>query len=111
MPTSPGDPVRPVNLRKDGDDRLVIAWSDGRSTVHTWQQLRASCPCATCREERNVPPDPFRIINPAEVSGPLRPVAMTPVGHYAYKIAWSDGHDTGIYSFDLLRQLDESEKH
>jgi DUF971 family protein len=99
-----------VNLQRDGEAQLLIEWSDGRRTVHTWEHLRANCPCATCREERNVPPDPFRIINPAQMTGPLRPVAMTPVGRYAYKITWNDGHDTGIYSFDTLRQLDESEK-
>src|SRR6516165_4392243 len=110
MVTSMSEHVLAVNLQKEGDERLAIEWSDGRRTLHTWQHLRANCPCATCREERNVPPNPFRIINPAERSEPLRPIAMTPVGRYAYKITWNDGHDTGIYSFDVLRQLDESEK-
>ena len=36
---------------------------------------------------------------------PLAPVAMAPVGHYAYKIAWNDGHDTGIYTLENLRAL------
>jgi DUF971 family protein len=30
---------------------------------------------------------------------------MTPVGYYAYKITWNDGHDTGIYTLENLRQL------
>ncbi len=103
------DQLRPISLKKEGEERLVIDWSDGRRTTHTWQHLRLSCPCASCREERVKPPDPFRIISPSEVpAGPLRPVAMTPVGRYAYKITWSDGHDTGIYSFETLRELDES---
>ena len=36
---------------------------------------------------------------------PLAPVAMTPIGHYAYKITWSDGHDTGIFTLENLREL------
>ncbi len=109
MPTNSHEPPIPVSLKKDGDTGLVIDWSDGRRTVHSWEHLRLNCPCATCREDRLKPPDPFRILQPNEIpAGPLRPVAMTPVGRYAYKITWSDGHDTGIYAFENLRALDES---
>jgi DUF971 family protein len=104
MPGPHPEPPRPVALSKEGDDRLVIQWSDGHRSVHAWKHLRDHCPCATCREERNTPPDPFRILNPAELV-PLKPVSVTPVGHYAYKITWSDGHDTGIYTLEHLREL------
>jgi DUF971 family protein len=98
-----------VALATEGDDRLVIDWSDGRRSVYTWQHLRANCPCASCREERTRPPNPFRILSPAEVArGPLRPLSVTPVGRYAYTIAWNDGHNTGIYPFELLRALDQT---
>ena len=60
--------------------------------------------CAGCREEREKPPDPFRILKPEELV-PLAPVSMTPVGYYAYKITWSDGHDTGLYTLENLREL------
>jgi len=93
-----------VALRKEGDQRLVIDWSDGVTTAFTWVELRRQCPCATCREEREKPPDPFRILQPSELM-PLRPLAIEPVGRYAYKISWSDGHNTGIYSLDYLRSL------
>src|SRR5436305_13859281 len=98
---------RPVSLKKEGDDFLVIDWSDGQRTRVSWKRLRENCPCATCRGEHEKPPDPFRILKAAELA-PLKPVALTPVGHYAYKIAWSDGHDQGIYSLDVLRSLDEA---
>jgi DUF971 family protein len=98
----------PVALKKEGDDRLVIDWNDGVRTVHTWLDLRLNCPCATCREDREKPPDPFRILKASEIpTAPLKPVAMTPLGHYAYKITWNDGHDTGIYTFETLRTLGE----
>jgi DUF971 family protein len=106
MFTHAADNLRPIALRKEGEDKLVIDWSDGRRGVVTWEKLRQNCPCAGCREERSKPPDPFRILQPHEIPhGPLKPVAMNPVGYYAYRITWNDGHDTGIYTFDTLRAL------
>ena len=100
--------ARPVALRKEGDDRLLIDWSDGHGSVYLWKNLRAACPCAGCREEREKPPDPFRILKAAELQ-PLKPVGIAAVGHYAYKITWSDGHDTGLFTLEHLRQLCECE--
>jgi DUF971 family protein len=100
--------VVPRALRREGDS-LVIDWSDGKRSALTWRQLRDACPCASCREERDKPPDPFRILKPSELV-PLAPVAMERVGRYAYKITWSDGHDTGIYSLEYLRTLCDTDK-
>jgi DUF971 family protein len=100
------DTLRPVSLSKEGDDRLVIKWNDGHRSVYRWQHLRNHCPCANCQEEREKPPDPFRILKPNELA-PLKPVALAPVGQYAYKITWSDGHDTGIFTLENLRALCE----
>jgi DUF971 family protein len=104
MSLSGSEPLIPVDLSKEGSDRLIIKWSDGHLGVYTWQHLRANCPCAGCREEREKPPDPFRILKPSELV-PLTPVRMPPVGRYAYKIVWSDGHDSGIYTLEHLRSL------
>ncbi|MBP3954198.1 DUF971 domain-containing protein [Gemmata sp. G18] len=101
------DELRPLSLKREGDG-LKIEWSDGATTTASWKTLRAKCPCATCNEERGKPVDPFRILSPQEVAaGAPVPVAMTPVGHYAYQIKWNDGHDTGIYPLTLLRELSE----
>jgi DUF971 family protein len=104
---SASGPLWPVALSKGDDDRLVIDWSDGHRSVYTWRHLRDHCPCAGCREERARPPDPFRVLTPAELRPrpPLAPVAVTPVGRYGYKITWNDGHDTGIYTLENLREL------
>jgi DUF971 family protein len=104
MPASGSGPLVPVALRKEGDDRLVVDWSDGHHSVYAWQHLRNHCPCASCREEREQPPNPLRVLKPSELV-PLKPVAMSPVGRYAYKIVWSDGHDSGIYTLEQLRAL------
>ena len=101
---SPPRTPRPTALQKEGDDRLAIVWDDGHRSVHAWRHLRDHCPCAGCREERAVPPDPLRVLKPSELV-PLRPVRIEPVGYYAYRIVWSDGHDAGLYTLEHLRQL------
>ena len=104
MPEQP----RPVSLKREGDG-LKIEWSDGTATAVSWRTLRSSCPCASCMEERKKPADPFRVLTEQEVAaGAPAPVAMTPVGYYAYQIKWNDGHDTGIYPLELLRKLGET---
>lgn len=101
---------RPIQMRKADDTRLFVSWDDGRRGFVQWTALRAACPCATCNEERSQPPNPFRVVRPEEVTaGPPRPVSMTAVGHYAYKIIWNDGHDSGIYPLALLYQLTQEE--
>ena len=97
-------PLMPVALGRDGPERLVIEWNDGHRSVYTWTHLRDQCPCAGCREERQKPADPFRVLKPSELV-PLAAVSMPRVGRYAYKIVWSDGHDTGIYTLQHLRSL------
>jgi DUF971 family protein len=94
----------PTALERLPDGRLRIAWSDGVARVYTVRQLRDACPCATCRETRAA----------AKSSSPMPDVlpaltvnGMIPVGNYAYSVSFSDGHDTGIYTFDLLRELGE----
>lgn len=98
--------LRPVALHKEGEDRLAIEWTDGHRSVHSWSTLRKHCPCAGCREEREQPPDPFRVLKPAELT-PLKPVSIMPIGYYAYKIVWSDGHDSGLFTLENLRRLCE----
>ena len=99
------DGLKPVSVKRDGDG-LRIAWADGVTTVVGFRPLRAACPCASCNQERSAPPNPFRVLDPREVAaGPPAPVAMTPVGHYAYQIRWNDGHDAGIYTLETLRRL------
>jgi DUF971 family protein len=106
MTSAQHEPLRPVVLRKEGAAQLLIEWNDGHRSVYDWKHLRQNCPCAGCRGEAGAPPDPFRILTVKELNAPpLAPVAMTPIGHYAYKITWNDGHDTGIFTLENLRDL------
>ncbi len=98
--------VHPVELKRQPPGHLQINWSDGFQQEIALRRLRESCPCATCNQEKieSKPSNPLQILSPAETL-PLEIVSMSPVGNYAYNIQFSDGHNTGIFTFDLLRQL------
>jgi DUF971 family protein len=99
--------VQPTDLKLADPSRLRIAWSDGHVREYSVRELRERCPCASCREKRTAPPPPattLPVLKPEETQ-PLRIAAMHPTGRYAYSIHFSDGHDTGIYTLELLREL------
>ena len=99
----------PTELSQPDEERLEIRWSDGQLRRYSVHDLRDACPCATCREKRSEPPPPtamLPVISP-EQAQPLRITGMQPVGNYAYAISFTDGHDSGIYEFTLLRALGE----
>ena len=101
--------IHPVKLQRIENRFLSITWSDGVEQKIGYRQLRDSCPCATCRQPE--PPKPaaggLRVLSPAETR-PLEIAAMNPVGNYAYNIQFSDGHNTGIFTYDLLRSLEDA---
>ena len=97
----------PVELKLVAPHTLRISWSDGQVREYAVSELREKCPCATCRERRTAPSPPpteLTVLSPAEAQ-PLRIVAMHPTGRYAYSIHFSDGHDTGIFTLDSLREM------
>jgi len=99
--------VQPTNLAITSENRLAIDWSDGTQTEYSVSQLRDACPCATCREKRTQPPAPptdLPVLSISETQ-PLRILEMKPVGNYAYGLRFSDGHETGIYTLEFLREL------
>jgi DUF971 family protein len=86
-----------------------IAWSDGHESHYSFQYLRDACPCAMCEEERDqsgrkigdaAKPAPGALPMFKE---PAKATAAETVGKYALRFAWKDGHESGIYSWDFLR--------
>jgi len=97
--------LHPLRSEIIGND-LALAWSDGGESFIPLEKLRRNCPCAACGGE----PDVLgKVIRPHVSYGPqsftLRGFRF--VGGYALQPAWNDGHDTGLYTFRLLRSLDE----
>lgn len=103
----------PVSLDKSADRKLVICWSDGQQQAIPFRMLRDACQCATCMDQKTKevvkedrPPGSLRVLSAAEAT-PLDIVLMQPVGNYAYNIHFSDGHTTGIFTFETLRSLSD----
>ena len=96
---------QPTAVQLTPTGQLQIHWSDG-VRVYEIRDLREACPCATCREKRGAAqPSPlFPVLSEAELQ-PLTIASMEPLGNYAYHIAFSDGHDTGIFTLERLRSL------
>jgi DUF971 family protein len=82
---------------------MDVIWEDGRHSRYSGEKLRWACPCAECRGEAGSSGRLSRVksLSPDE----LRIKDVTLVGQYALQIAFDSGHNTGIYTFALLRQL------
>ena len=89
----------PLSIKQDGPDRLRVEWQDGHSSLYAVRELRLHCRCAHCIEEFSGRP----LLSPEKVPEDIKPVNISPVGRYAIQFAWSDGHDSGIYTFENLR--------
>ena len=101
----------PVSIRRDGDSAIVITFDDEKEVRWTATELRKACPCATCREkkradeEKQAEQGKTSILLPVLSAAEARPVAissMNPVGHYGYNVGFTDGHNSGIFLFDVL---------
>ena len=93
--------INPKSIEKVDDDALRIIWEDEHVSLYTFQFLRQNCPCALCRDEWSGEP----LLDPATVPADTRSERAEVVGNYALSFAFSDGHGTGIYSFENLRKL------
>jgi DUF971 family protein len=106
--------MEPKEISEFSDTALIITWEDGHESIYLYEDLRQSCPCARCNDLRKSSKDgklPFKRPIPLGVqSGKIRPEKTEPVGLYAIRFKWNDGHDTGIYSFEFLRKLCPCEK-
>jgi DUF971 family protein len=110
----------PTKLQLKKDQQLDIDWQDGLHSTYAISSLRSLCPCAQCKMVRDGsnPHDispmqkkkPLLTILPGNYSGPLTVTAAEMIGNYAIKLTFSDGHDTGIYSFEYLREIGSRKK-
>jgi DUF971 family protein len=101
-----GQAATPVQLDLElGRQVLRVRWSDGKEAAYPAAFLRSRCPCAACRTERDKQSRSLLPVLSAAQSNPVRAVGGHTIGNYALQIEWSDGHDTGIYDFRLLRRM------
>jgi ATP-binding protein involved in chromosome partitioning len=84
------------------DDGIQIDWApEGHTGRFAARALRLACPCAACVEEMSGRP----LLDPATVPADITPLRLSLVGAYGLKVNWSDGHNTGIYTYDRLLAL------
>ena len=96
----------PLDFRNVGEEEVLVTWEDGHRSLYSFEYLRLNCPCASCRDEWTGK----RLITLDKIQKGIKIRETLPVGRYAYKFKWSDGHDTGIYGVDFLRQICPCEK-
>jgi DUF971 family protein len=102
--------MQPEQIKVENKEQLYIKWDNGTETRIQLTYLRDECPCANCKGEtvllktyrppktQTKTPDMYRIKN------------IETVGGYAIQISWRDAHNTGIYSWDYLKKLEEDQE-
>lgn len=100
------DTPRKIDLKKDRG--LSIEWSDGSTSYFSILYLRRMSPSADVKQLREeMQKNPLTVLPASAASNnPLVATDAELVGNYAIKIRFSDGHDTGIYSWQYLREID-----
>ena len=98
----------PVHLAVDHPEagNLTIFWDDGVECLYALADLRKVCPCATCRDLRREMDEGDNLLlmtNPA-IDPSTEIAGIDTVGRYAIQFTWTDGHNTGIYTYEFLRE-------
>jgi ATP-binding protein involved in chromosome partitioning len=94
-------PPRPARLTTFPSGEIAVVWSDGEESYFDPWELRCACACATCVDEMTGQ----KVLDDSRVPRDVRAEEIFPVGNYGVSVRWSDGHDTGIYTFERLRRL------
>ena len=93
--------IAPVKINIKDSRYLNILWDDNSETMLQLAKLRKSCPCAMCMSERENKPAAYIPLY-STVQLTVKNIEM--IGNYAIRITWQDGHDTGIYTFEKLKE-------
>ena len=93
--------IQPIQIVEESESEVTIEWSDGSTSHYTAAQLRRACPCAACVNEWTGE----KMLNDAKIPEDISIKHTSIVGRYALNFHFSDGHDTGIFSFAFLRKV------
>ena len=110
MPDSIPASTDPLHIAISKSKGIKIDWEDGHHSDYALEYLRDECPCASCTGAHGTTPEKSSYsqpqANPFQMyQAKLRMLNIEEVGSYALRINWSDGHSTGIYSYDYLRRI------
>lgn len=102
--------AEPLELDLKKDESLTIRWDNGRVSVYPIAYLRRHSPSAEARAVREaLAKNPLTVLNSSSkpgASGPITAMGAELVGNYALRIQFSDGHDTGLYTWGYLQEID-----
>ncbi len=99
-----------IKVHQTAGTGMDIEWKDGHASSYSFAFLRDACPCALCNEEREKdgrqPGDPLKAVAGAlpMFKALAKPTKVEPIGKYAIRFIWNDGHEHGIYSWEYLRE-------
>ncbi len=99
-----GSQKTPIGFLRRDPRTLSILWEDGHRDDFDVRDLRLACHCALCIEEMSG----RKLLDPKTIRSDVSPRQIMSIGNYAIKFDWSDGHNSGIYSFNDLRALGAS---
>jgi len=92
----------PTNIRAlQGDQILELTWESGAVARLPYKELRGECPCASCRNEWTGE----RILDPTTIREDIKLEGMEPIGNYAVRLNWNDGHSSGLYTWETLARI------
>jgi ATP-binding protein involved in chromosome partitioning len=98
-----GSRTMAIGFRQRDARTLSVLWEDGHRDDFDVRDLRLACHCALCIEEMSG----RKLLDPKTVRPDVSPQVISSIGNYAIGIDWNDDHNSGIYSFNLLRSLGE----
>ncbi len=102
--------MQPARIDLKKDRGLTIEWEDGATSYYPVAYLRKMSPSADMRALREeMAKNPLTVLPASAIAkggAPLTAASAELVGNYALKIVFSDGHDTAIYSWSYLREID-----
>jgi DUF971 family protein len=93
--------VSPTRVKRVSPKQTDITWNDGHVSSYPSWYLRENCTCAECVDEFTGK----RKIGHGNIPSTVERADVVPVGNYALNFGWSDGHGSGIYTFEYLRKL------
>ncbi|MDM7995566.1 MAG: DUF971 domain-containing protein [Acidobacteriota bacterium] len=93
--------IAPTRVKRVNPKQTDITWNDGHLSSYPSWYLRENCMCADCVDEFTGK----RKIGHGSIPSTVERVSVTPVGNYALNFGFSDGHASGLYTFEYLREL------
>src|SRR5471030_2363201 len=96
--------MRPLDIQQIGNE-LAVKWNDGGESFISLEKLRRACPCAGCKGETDIMGNLYKNPEKPLTANAFALVKFPGVGGYGIQPVWADGHATGIFSFDYLKQV------